>query len=208
MSESNRELILIGAGGHAVVVADAATLSEWNILGFYDDNASATLPGIKRLGAIEQALKEHEKVFFHATVGDGILRERWLDDVSLEFQATIIHPSSIVSETAQISEGVFVGPRAIVNPRARIGRGVIINSGAIIEHDCVIGDFSHIAPRSVLGGNVIIGEHSLIGIGATVLPGIVVGKHITAGGGAVVIEDLPDNITATGVPAKVTSRVY
>ena len=94
----------------------------------------------------------------------------------------------------------------VVNARAHIGLGVILNTAAIVEHDGVIGPFSHVTPGAILGGHARVGAGSLIGTAAVVLPGVMIGDHVTLGAGAVATRDLPDRVTAVGVPAKVLIR--
>jgi acetyltransferase-like isoleucine patch superfamily enzyme len=48
---------------------------------------------------------------------------------------------------------------------------------------------------------------AFLGIGAKVIPGVKIGAGTTVGAGAVVIEDLPENVTAVGVPARVIKAV-
>ena len=79
---------------------------------------------------------------------------------------------------------------------------MIINSNATIEHDCVIEDYCHVAPGAVLAGDVFVGPSSSIGAGSTVKQGVKIGRNVTIGAGSVVLNDIPDNETWVGVPAK------
>ena len=94
---------------------------------------------------------------------------------------------------------------AIVLPRATLGRGVLVNTKASVDHDCLIGDFVNIAPAATLGGDVQVGAETFVGPGATVAAGIRIGTRAMIGAGAVVLRDLPDDVTAWGVPARITS---
>jgi acetyltransferase-like isoleucine patch superfamily enzyme len=49
---------------------------------------------------------------------------------------------------------------------------------------------------------VNIGDDALIGAGAIILPGVKVGNRTTVGAGAVVLSDVPDGVTAKGIPAR------
>ena len=50
-----------------------------------------------------------------------------------------------------------------------------------------------------------IGGSSWIGIGSTVIQQVCIGFDVTVGAGSVVISDLPNSVTAVGVPARVVS---
>lgn len=210
-------LLLLGGGGHAAVVADTARASGFDVVGYLDDDPetqhSAARVGLKLLGALDDLERIVESldtdVFIHAAIGSNDLRQLWLDQSMRLSGVTcppVIHPSAIVSPSACLGEGVFIAPRTVVNARAEIGPGVIINTGAIVEHDCVIGHFSHITPTATLGGFVHIGGHCLIGIASGILPGVILGDRVTLGAGAVATTDLPEGVTAIGVPAKVMIR--
>jgi len=202
-----RTLILLGGGGHAAVVCECARAAGWTVAGFLDDAApdadAIGAVNLKHLGPINQLLTapraEHQPCI-HAAVGDGALRRKWLDLAEGRPAPPIVHPSAVVSPSAELGDGVFIGPRAVVNARARLGRGVIINTGAIVEHDCTIGDFTHVAPGSVLAGTVAVGEATLIGAGASIIPGITIGSRAIIGAGAVVIRDVGDDQVIVGVP--------
>jgi UDP-perosamine 4-acetyltransferase len=72
-----------------------------------------------------------------------------------------------------------------------------------VEHDCVIGDHAHIATGAVLASTVKVGELAQIGPGATVRQLISIGKEAVVGAGAAVVQDIPDNVVAAGVPARI-----
>lgn len=206
---SPKRIILLGGGGHAAVVADAARSSGLALLGYLDDQERPEL-ALQRFGAIadwQRVINASSDGMFHAAVGSNQLRKQWLEAVGPDRLATIVHPSAVVSPDAAIAAGAFIGPLAIVNARASIGCSTIINSGAIIEHDCCVGPFSHIAPRAVLCGSSHVGCESLVGSGAVVLPGVRIGDNATLGAGAVATADVADRQTAVGVPARIASLV-
>lgn len=192
-----RELCLLGGGGHAVVVADAARAAGWRLLGFCDDRSEADLPGTPRLGALADAPAGASR---HIAIGH-LATRRGLMSAAARW-ATVAHPSAIVSESAEVGEGAFLGAGCVIQGRAVLDAHVIVNTGAIIEHDCVVGDNTHIAPGAILAGAVIVGADTLIGLGARVLPGVRIGSGVTVGAGAVVCADVADRLTVLGVPAR------
>ena len=207
---SMQEIILFGGGGHAAVVAEAAKAAGFLMVGYLDDAEPAQpdspIAGFKRLGKIADlpaVMKLHRHAYFHAAIGDAALRKKWLELPSPRPTPAIIHSSAVVSPSAKIAEGVFIGPNAVVNARANIGRGAIINTGAIIEHECEIGDAVHVAPGACVAGRARVGAFAFVGIGAQVIQCLSVGDGATVGAGAVVLEDVPDGATVVGVPARV-----
>ncbi len=217
------ELVLIGGGGHSLVVFETAGAAGLTVRGFYDDDESAALaPMAERLGGIGAITRgaETERLGSPGSLGSpadlqaaAILalgglasRRHMIDRLEGAQWATIVHPTATVSPTASIGAGVFIGPGAIINARARIGDHAIINTGAIIEHDCEIGENAHCAPRSVLGGGARIGRDTLVGLGATVLPQVRLGAGCVLAASGSAVHDIPDKTTAIGAPARAVGR--
>jgi sugar O-acyltransferase (sialic acid O-acetyltransferase NeuD family) len=202
-------LVLVGGGGHSLIVAESAIASGWAIAGFLDDDADAPLgrnPNqALRIGPLNDLSRIGDRNWIIAT-GSLPFRSKLVDQLAqLELAKglrSVIHPSAIVSPTARIGRGVFIGPGAIVNARAHILDHAIINSGAIVEHECTVGFNTHIAPGAAIAGRVRVGSHTLIGLGARVLPNLSIGDHCTIGAGSVVIRSVVDDMTLVGVPAR------
>ncbi|EGQ27044.1 N-acetylneuraminate synthase [Sporosarcina newyorkensis 2681] len=114
-----------------------------------------------------------------------------------------MHQSSVYGYGTQIDTSSSIGPGVVIGPSTKIGRNCIINSGAIIEHETIIGNHSHLAPGAKIAGRVHIGDESFIGIGAVVKESLKIGNNVTVGAGSVVINDVPDNVTVVGIPAKI-----
>ena len=196
-------IVIIGAGGHGAIVAD---ILRERAAGFVDE--SPALRGTAVLGLpVFASLTEIEHDGVIVAIGDNAVRRAITERVvsAGERLAAAIHPFTSVAPSATIGEGSMVCAGAIVLPRATLGRGVLLNTKASVDHDCVIGDFVHIAPGATLGGDVHVGAETFVGPGATVAAGIRIGARAVIGAGAVVVRDLPDDVTAWGVPARVTS---
>lgn len=198
-------IIILGAGGHAKVVADILLSQKLEVVGFLDDNPETwnTRPlNIPVLGPIS-SYADYQAEGLVIGIGANAVRQKLVTECDgriLWYNA--IHPRAIIAPSVKLGVGVVVAAGAIINPDSVIGDHVIINTGATVDHDCNIGEFSHIAPGVHLGGGVQVGKETLIGIGATVLPYRKVGRHVIVGGGAVVIDDIPDDVTVKGIPAR------
>ncbi|WP_416799348.1 acetyltransferase [Ciceribacter azotifigens] len=202
-------LILLGAGGHARVVAELARSTGWEIAGFLaPDNglrgvslASPLLGDGKDLIADPSWLNEHD---LFPAIGDGEIR--WREFVRLTAAGaripSLIHPSAVVSPSAQVDAGAVVMAGAIVQAGSVIGPAAIINTGAQVDHDCRVGAGAMIAPGATLCGDVHVGDHAFIGAGAVLVPRIRVGRSAFVGAGTVVANDLAD-----GSHLKTTRRV-
>lgn len=203
-ADTPSQLVILGAGGHGRVVADAA-LAEG---AFADVLASDRDPqrcrGELLAGVRIVPLPEAQGLpcALHVAIGSGAAREREAASFGARVLATITHPRAVVSPHAQVGAGSFIAAQAVVAPGARLGTAVIVNHGAVVDHDVQVGDFTHVAPLAAIGGGARIGRHVLVGAGACVLPGVSVCDGVTLGAGAVV----PQPITQPGVYAGVPAR--
>ncbi len=103
-----------------------------------------------------------------------------------------------------------------IHPGATIGRGLFIDhgTGIVIGETAEIGDDCTIYQGVTLGGtgkdvgkrHPTIGNNVLIGAGAKVLGPFKVGNNVKIAAGAVVLNEIPDDSTAVGVPARVVRR--
>ncbi len=168
-------IILAGYGGHARSVADCIERQgKFNIIGYTDLNKYES--PYSYLGNDDILKKYYDKGIHNAAIcigylGKGELRQKIYSSLkNIGFHLpVIIDPSAVVSKSAQIKEGVFIGKGAIVNAEAKIGKAVIINSKALVEHGCEVGDFAHIAVSAVLCGQVKVGNAAFIGANSTVI---------------------------------------
>jgi len=197
-------LAVIGVGGHAKVVAATARAAGFAIGRVVDDDPDRwgqALHGATVDGPTSRVLEDPEALAVLA-IGDGRVRARLAAMARCRF-ARIVHPSAIVDPSVTLGDGTVVFAGAVIQPDSRIGRHAILNTGASVDHDCVVGDFVHIGPGARLAGGVTVGEGALLGIGSAVVPGRTVGAWTRVGAGAVVVGDLPPDVVAVGVPARV-----
>lgn len=127
-----------------------------------------------------------------------------------------IHPSSYVSESAQVIGKVCIGAGASVwsgvtirgdEELITVGEGSNIQEGCILHtdpgHPLVIGNHVTVGHQAMLHG-CTLGEGTLVGIQAVVLNGARIGRNCLVGAGALVTEGkcFPDNSLILGSPAK------
>lgn len=155
------------------------------------------------------AVREREGIR-HGIVAIGNERTRYAIALELEAEGfellTTVHPSAQISPSATLCSGTVVMPGAVINADARIGRAAVINTRCSVDHDCDVADGVQIAPGATLCGVVRVGLRTFIGAGATIIPGVTIGSDVVVGAGAVVIHDVPDAVTAVGVPARIVRK--
>lgn len=209
---SQRDIVVIGGGGHAKVVIDSLRAAGlMNVCGVLDDNPARqgdNLMGVPVLGAINEVTIERLG-FTHAVIAIGDNPAR--SEIARRFQTRLIwervvHPRAVIGADVELGEGTVIFAGAVVQPATAIGRHVIVNTAASVDHDCMVGDFAHLAPGARLAGGVRVGEGALIGMGACVLPTRGIGEWATIGAGGIVTRDIPAHVTAIGAPAMYVHR--
>ncbi|MDE6781359.1 MAG: serine O-acetyltransferase [Ruminococcus sp.] len=116
----------------------------------------------------------------------------------------------IISQRARRKTGIEI------HPGAKIGKGLFIDHGmgVVIGETTVIGDNCLLYQGVTLGGtgkdkgkrHPTLGNNVLVGAGARVLGPFKVGNNVKIAANAVVLNEIPDNCTAVGVPARIVRR--
>jgi UDP-N-acetylglucosamine acyltransferase len=90
-----------------------------------------------------------------------------------------VHPTAVVSDGADLAEGVVIGPYSIVGPRVKLHHGVRLISHAVIDGVTEIGADTVIHPFASLGGapqhTAYKGEETQLIVGAR----NVIREHVT-----------------------------
>ena len=115
-----------------------------------------------------------------------------------------------ISERLKRITGIEIHPGAKISPGLFIDHG----TGVVIGETAIIGKNVVIYHGVTLGGikttkekrHPTIKSNVMIGCGAKILGDITIGKNSKIGANAVVLKDIPDNVTAVGVPAKIIKK--
>ena len=217
-NEGITKVIILGATGGCVDILDTiydinAGLSQpkYDCLGFLDDKHS--LKGTKILGApllgpFGSAMEYPSDCFFVTGIGStlnfwknkdiidslGIPRERF---------ATIVHPTAVISSSAQIGVGSVIYQNVCITTKALVGDHVLVLPNTVISHDVIIGDHCRITAGVSISGAVTIGKSCYIGSNTSIRNDVTIGDYSLIGMGSVVLEDIAENSVAFGSPAKV-----
>ncbi len=211
-----RKLVIWGASGHALVIADIIRLrKEYEIIGFLDDikpeRRGINFSGAPILGGREQLDSLKQIGVRYLIFGFGNCKERLrLSSLVCEkgfSLITAVHPKAVIAKDVLIGKGTVVAAGVVVNSGSRIGESVIINTSSSIDHECLIEDGAHIGPGAHLAGRVIVGRAAQIGIGATINPGVKIGAESLVGAGSLVLNDIPEGVIGYGVPARVIRKL-
>ena len=200
-----KNVVIIGAGGHAKVIADIITKSNDNVIGFLDDNLdiqNKTIYLNKTVLGTTKDIDKYKEYYYIIGIGNNNIRENIANSYDLKWY-TAIHPNAIIANEVSIEEGSVVMAGSIINTGTKIGKHCIINTKSSLDHDNIIENYVHISPGATLAGTVHIKEKIWICAGATIINNITIAKNNIIGAGSVVIKDInEENGTYVGVPAR------
>jgi sugar O-acyltransferase (sialic acid O-acetyltransferase NeuD family) len=204
---SKRDIILIGAGGHAHSCIDVIEQQgQYHIAGLvgmpqemHDQHLGY------QVIATDDDLPQLVKEYNYTLISLGQIQSPnsrirlYQQAIRLGFQLpVIIAPTAYVSRHATLGSGTIVMHGSIVNAGVRVGDNCIINNRSLLEHDATVADHCHISTGAILNGGVKVGAGSFIGSGSVIKEGVIIGKDCVIGMGLSVRSNQPDHSRYTG----------
>ena len=115
-----------------------------------------------------------------------------------------------ISEFSKRKTGIEIHPGATIAPGVFIdhGTGIVIGETAIIGKNVIMYHGVTLGGIKTTKGkrHPTIKDNVMIGCGAKILGDITIGNNSKIGANAVVLKDVPANVTAVGVPAKIIKK--
>ena len=208
------KIAIIGAGGQARIVYEILSYDRnMEVVAFVDNVARSgkeNIKGIPILGGhsvLPKLIKNGVRGAIVAVSMNDIRKAHFekLRAMGLEL-INAIHPTASIAPSVKVGSGTTIAIGAIISTGVNIANNVIINTGAIVDHEGNIGDHVHISSGCSLAGRVTVKKSALVGIGSVVRENVTIGENVIIGAGSVVLEDIPDNVVASGTPAKIIER--
>jgi sugar O-acyltransferase (sialic acid O-acetyltransferase NeuD family) len=188
-------LAILGAGGHGMVVAEAAALcARWTDIHFYDD-ALGAVPQIAAwpvVGKISHLLEQLKltgprPIEVMVAIGHNAARASAMEHLAEHGArfATVVHPRAYLSPSATIGAGSVALAGSVVNSRSHLGEGCIVNVGTVVDHDVKIGSFAHLGPGCVIAGGCQVGRMAWLCTASRMAPGQSVAENVILAPGTV-----------------------
>ena len=186
-----RNLIIFGAGGHAISCLDViASTKKYKIKGYVSKRENKSLSKtIKWLGNdqyINKIKKTDYAIITFANIGKKNLNNRIKIYNKLKKKGcklpVIKSRNSYISKKAKIDDGTIVMHGVVINANVKIGKNCIINTKSLIEHDTTIGDHCHISTGAIINGNCKILSKTFLGSGSIMLNNVVSKKKFFSSG--------------------------
>ena len=212
MTEPMKLVLVGGAGTSSDVLALIVSINRYSlryqVLGLLDDGIpEGTLRfGVPVLGPIANWTSYNDACFVDCLGSprsyrkrQGLLERCGINQAQFE---TIIHPSALVADSAQIGPGSLIYPNVVALSNVCIGQHVTILSGTVLNHDVQVGDWSIAGSGAMLSGAVKVGRACYLGTSCSIREGVTIGDGSLVAMGAAVTRDVaPDSVVA-GVPAR------
>lgn len=187
---------------------------QYDVCGFLEDGMpiGTEIDGLKVAGGAEylKKLADGETLGVVFAIADPSIKQKLHDKIKKECQSVafpvIIHPTSSVSPRAVIDEGVVICRYCWVTADTHLGKCVFLNTRCDVGHDSKLGDFCSLMPSVNISGNVTVGERTLLGVQSAVIQGVSIGSRVTVGMGSRVMNNVPDDCTVMGYPARIIAR--
>lgn len=206
-------LAIYGAGGLGKEICDAAFISKtdgYEEILFIDDIKDIQEYYGKKVYTFEVFIKKFTKDDCEIIIGIGepSIRSDLFQKVNgyaYRF-ATVIHPTSVVSSSSTVGQGVYIGPLSFISSNTVVSDNVLIQPHTLIGHDTRVGFSSVISPHASVAGACKIGERSYIALNATIGEKISIGDDSIIGMASCVNLDIPSEVIAIGCPARVVKK--
>lgn len=154
-------LLIIGAGGLGQAAAEIAGLSgKYDRIAFLDDSFSEEknefYSVLGKTSGAEKYLNEFDYAI--AAFGNNKIRYDWILKLKkLGFKIPVlIHPSAIISNSAELGEGSIVREGVVVGQKVIISKGCLLNMGVLIDHKVVLKDCVHVPMGSVVRNEITL----------------------------------------------------
>lgn len=212
------KIVIIGGRGNGTVVASTIedcrkAGQDIECVGFLNDNEKE-INGYPVLGNISyQTIKDlpadFKFIFAMSNIKQASERYQMLQmlDITRERYATVIHPTAVVSDKAELGCGVVLMPLTLVSPDVTLGDHTQLYAQSFVGHDTNVGEMVFVANNASIGGRITIDKGAHIGSNSSIVERLHIGEFSIVGLGAVVLQDVAPYEKAVGNPARIIGKV-
>jgi len=126
--------------------------------------------------------------------------DNWKHPEIIDGKPTIYHWIVQNKDGLKLGYKTDIGAFSYINAKF----GVEIEDKVQIGSHCSIYSISTIDDRK---GKVTLKQNCKVGSHSTVMPGVTIGQNAIIGAHSLVLSDIPDNVIAFGVPAKIVRKI-
>ena len=208
------DVIIIGAGGFGREMYhwtnNTLPKAKFRIKGFLDDSPGQLTGfkiGVDILGSIHSkkniySIKKQDRFLF--AIGSIDNKKEAISSLKKRGAQflTLIHPTSVIAETAKIGEGVIICPFVTVTDNVIIEDFAMLNFYASCGHDSKVGKYSILSPYATLNGFAVLEDEVFMGTHSTITANVKIGYGGKICANSVAMQDAPPHTFVYGVPGK------
>jgi acetyltransferase-like isoleucine patch superfamily enzyme len=141
--------------------------------------------------------------------------------IHIDEYCTINGTMVIIARTSQLSQPkLLIGNRVFIgfNTQFYIGNEISIGDDCKIAEDCILRGYSghpldpdarkaNVADNENSMGPIILENNVWLGQGVKINPGVCIGENSIIASGSIVTKNIPANVLAAGIPAKVIRKL-
>ena len=136
-------LLVIGAGGYGRNVKEIAAACGYEEVDFLDDGNPAAVGTTDQL---ERFQSMYERCV--VAVGNPVVREALA--ARIQNPGTLVHPTAVVSPSAELGSGCVIEANAVVGCGAKVGAFSYVCAGAVVNHDATVGAYCQVDCNAVV----------------------------------------------------------
>ncbi len=138
-----KSILIIGAGCYGRLVKEIAELNGYTKVDFIDDNKTVAIGNTNQ---IEEMQENYDGCI--VAIGNPKVREKM--SLRCNNLVTLIHPSAVISKTAQIGSGCVIEAQAVISAETIVKDNTFICAGATVNHNSIIGKCCQIDCNAVV----------------------------------------------------------
>lgn len=223
MKVANEKIIIIGGRGTAIIIAEQIydAYKRYNVkievLGFAIDDPAygAEINGFPILCGTREVKDKYASYndvkIIYSLYRPDIMKERIellkSYELPLERFATFIHPTVLLTRSAEVGVGSVILANSIINSNAKIGMFNTINSNCLIGHDSIVKDYNYFAAHVCLGSNLKVGNGNFFGMNSNIRNFLKIQDYNIIGMASNVVKDIESYSVLYGNPAKKSDKL-
>ena len=210
-----KKIIILGASGACMdILSIIDEINKVNLndsielLGFLEDKKSKAEKKIQKkiIGKFNKA-KVYKDVKYITALGNEnnfYFRDRIIEktNIPLKHFTNLVHPNSLIHESAKIGLGNVVHAFVNIARNTKIGNHCVFLPHSTVSHDTILGSYSILSTGVIISGNSKIGKLCYFGAGTVMRDTLKIGNKILTGVGSVVVKNISGPGVYYGVPAK------
>ena len=158
----DQSLLIVGMGQYGFFAREIAVAMRcFSRIDFVDDNHP---DAVGKMTDLERLSERYNCAV--VAIGEPKIRLDCMQKLCRYFSlASLIHPMSYVSPSADVGEGCIVEPLAVIHTEAVIADGCLISAGSVINHNSKVGKGCHIDCNATVPARASVPAYTKVAVG-------------------------------------------